>query len=129
MKCCLDYRSQNVSIFKKKTGLSYKNVLDLLTKSKNNCEVVLFSHGWDQIAYFQNPFFQGDFFHPGLLNLSQRLFDELKIKINLKNTVCHSLNSVFSNQLVAKPLFWKKWLYLADRFFDFCEKFDFQDLP
>ena len=39
--------------------------------------MILFSHAWDQIAYFQNPFFQGDFFHPGLLDLSQNLFDEL----------------------------------------------------
>jgi hypothetical protein len=59
--------------------------------------------------------------HPGLLNLSQQFFDNIGLNIDLNEMVTYSSTSVFSNYLVAKPEYWRRWLSLAELFFDFVE--------
>jgi hypothetical protein len=96
-------------------------LLDTLIRFGDNSEVALFSPDWGQIAYFLNPFEQGDLFHPGLMYLAQDFFDQSNVKTDLRSLVTHSSTSVFSNFIVAKPRFWQQWLVIADRFFDFVE--------
>jgi len=107
--------------FEAKTGLKSQVVLDALHRFSDNSEVALFSPGWDQLAYFSNPFEQGDLFHPGLMDLCQDFFDLIDMKVDLRSLVTHSSTSVFCNYMVAKPTFWSRWLSIADRFFDFVE--------
>ena len=109
--------------FKNKTGLNHQNVMNYILECEKKNDVIIFSHYcWDQIAYFQNPFFQGNFFHPGLLDLSQQFLDSLNINLKLNKMVTHSLSTVFGNFVVAKPNYWIKWLALADLFFDIVEQ-------
>jgi hypothetical protein len=107
--------------FEIKTRLTSQVVMDALKRFGDNSDVALFSPGWDQLAYFLNPFEQGDLYHPGMMEMSQDFFDRIGMKTDLRSLVTHSSTSVFCNYMVAKPKFWSRWLSIADRFFDFVE--------
>ena len=107
--------------FRAKTGLTATHVFDIVSKVGAQSDVVLFSPGWDQIAYFRNVFEQGDIFHPGLAEVSQRFLTHLGVDLDLGELVTHSLSSVFSNYVVARGAYWRRWLDLADALFDYAE--------
>jgi len=108
--------------FQSKTGLRGADLLGFLNQAPPEIDVVLFSHSWDQIAYFKNVFEQGEYCHPGLLDASERFFQSCKGIPNIRSLVGHSMNSVFSNYFVAKPSFWRRWLSIADRLWSVCEQ-------
>lgn len=107
--------------FRKKTRIEGKDLLQFLGRAPLGVDVVLFSHGWDQIAYFRNVFEQGEYFHKGLMQASQEFFTRLGISIELSSVIGHSMNSVFSNYFAAKPKFWMAWLKAAERLWEICE--------
>ena len=107
--------------FVEKIGLQPLTVLYWLEMHDACNDVALFSPGWDQLAYFLNPFEQGEMWHPGLTELSQRCFENIGLKIDLNSLVTYSKTSVFSNYIIARPNFWNRWLSIADRFYDLVE--------
>jgi hypothetical protein len=107
--------------FGAKTGYSSASVLDMIAAHDADCAVALFSTGWDQLAYFLNPFEQGEVWHPGLTALAQRFFDAAGYEVDLESLVTHGGTSVFSNFIIAKPAYWRQWLDMANRFFDMAE--------
>lgn len=104
-----------------RTGIRSGAVHEVLRAVDPNADVTLFSHGWDQIAYFLNPFEQGEFWHPGITELTQQFLDQQGIHLNLRAYVAHSGNWVFSNFLCAKQSFWEDWRVLANAFFNEAE--------
>jgi hypothetical protein len=108
--------------FGAKTGLDSKQVISFVNTYAIHSDVALFSTDWDQIAYFQNPFEQGEMWHPGLLDLSQAFLNAAGISINLKSLVTDSSITVFCNYVVARTNFWKQWLILANKFFEMAEE-------
>jgi hypothetical protein len=108
--------------FGAKTGLGSKQLTSFVNTYAIHADVALFSTDWDQIAYFQNPFEQGEMWHPGLLDLSQSFFNAAGISMNLKSLVTDSSNTVFCNYLVARTNFWKQWLDLANKLFEMAEE-------
>lgn len=107
--------------FLEKTGIKSDAVINIIKNHGANCDVVLFSYAWDQLSYFLNPFEQGELWHPGISSLTQSFFDNIGLPINLNKMVTYSSTSVFSNYLIAKPSFWRRWLLLATLFFDAVE--------
>lgn len=109
--------------FGQKTGLQSAQVHAALQSLQGSAaNVLLLGSDWDQNAYFLNPFEQGEFWHPGLLALSQQFFDSLGWRLPLAQLVCHSHNFTFSNSVVAQPAYWRAWLALAQPFFAACEQ-------
>jgi hypothetical protein len=104
-----------------KTGLRANEIVDFLKTVDTNMEVVTIPYSWEQIAYFLNPFEQGNLFHPGLAKYTQQFIDHLGWDFNISTFAGHSGNSVFCNFIIAKPRYWKKWLELATAFFDLIE--------
>jgi hypothetical protein len=88
-----------------------------------DAEVALFSHSWDQIAYFKNPWEQGDFFHPGLLEESQKFINHINLNLVIKDLVCDATNTVFSNFIIAKKPYWDKWITLASKLIEYAEQY------
>jgi hypothetical protein len=107
--------------FNKKTGIASKDIFAFLEIVKDQSDVALISYPWDQIAYFKNPFIQGDVWHPGIMDLSQKVFEHLGYKIDLTELVSHTVNFTFSNFIIAKPAYWREWLVMADRFYELVE--------
>lgn len=108
--------------FGKKTGLSALDVEKALAQCDAKTDVLIFPHSLDQIAYFQNVFEQGDFWHPGLMAVTRTFLDRAGIDFSLDDFVEHGRCAVFSNYLVARPAFWQRWLSLADRLFEMAEE-------
>lgn len=107
--------------FALKTGFNSSIVFDAIEKCCEYSDVCIISSSWDQLAYFLNPFEQGECWHPGLLKISQYFFDEIGLNMDLEKLVTHSKISVFSNYIIAKPRFWEEWLIIADKFFEIVE--------
>ncbi len=107
--------------FIEKTGINSDIVIKIIQKNSMYADVALFSPGWDQLSYFLNPFEQGDVWHPGLLDASQKIFDEYGLDISLSKLVCDTTSSVFSNFIIAKKKFWEEWKKLSQFFYDYCE--------
>jgi hypothetical protein len=107
--------------FFEKTGFDSDFVFQVLENYGNTGNVALFSPGWDQIAYFLNPFEQGEFWHPGLLFSAQEFVDDCHLDIKLNELVADSRISIFSNYVIAKKEFWIKWLELGEKFLKYSE--------
>lgn len=107
--------------FGMKSGLASNQLKHLITQANPRCEVVLINQGFDQIAYFINPFEQGEHWHPGISALSQNILDKLGYPVRIESLVTHSYNFTFSNFIVAKLRYWRAWLEMADRLFNYIE--------
>jgi hypothetical protein len=107
--------------FKEKTGLSAHDVVEKITVEGENADVLLCTVAWDQVAYFLNPWEQGEVVHPGIRALSQRFFDHAGYQVDLKTLVSDSYSTVFSNFVVARAAYWQRWQVLAEQFLAFVE--------
>jgi hypothetical protein len=107
--------------FHEKTGFHSDFVLKVIENYGALGDVALFSPGWDQIAYFLNPFEQGEVWHPGLMVASQDFINNCQLEVNLNTLVSDASSSVFSNYIVAKKEFWIHWRKLAEQFFKYVE--------
>ena len=107
--------------FTQKTGLDVQAVVRKISSEGENADVLLCTVAWDQIAYFLNPWEQGEVVHPGIRDLSQQFFNHAGCAVDLKNLVTDSHTAVFSNFVVAKKNYWLQWQALAEKFFAFVE--------
>jgi hypothetical protein len=107
-----------------KTGLSSNQLNRLIHQINPRCDVILVNYSFDQIAYFLNPFESGEYWYPGITELSQKIFDQLNYNVNINNLVTHSYNFTFCNYIIAKPRYWRSWLEMANRLFDYIEHSD-----
>lgn len=107
--------------FTEKTGVNGHQVIELLNMVGDTEDVVLISPFWDHGAYFLNAFEEGEATVAGLLDASQRFVDSIGFAIDLKTRVVTSRNTVFSNYFIAKPVFWRRWLELAQQLWKCCE--------
>jgi len=107
--------------FYEKTGFNSDFVFNVIENYGILGNVALFSPGWDQLAYFLNPFEQGEVWHPGLMAASQDFVNKYQLEVNLNTLVSDSSSSVFSNYIIAKKEFWIQWKKIAEQFFDYVE--------
>jgi len=113
--------------FSSKTVFTADYVFELLNHFHSQADVALFSHSWDQLAYYLNPFEHGEAWHPGLMDATQKFVNFCNLGIDLKTLVTYNMNSVFSNYIIAKPVFWRQWLAIANKFFEYADS-DFSGL-
>lgn len=100
-----------------KTGLGSADVQAFIHQDSGQHDAYFFSPFWDLSSFFINIFEQGDFFHPGLTQASQKFVDSIGLSTPVKFQVTHSQNTVFCNYIVANKTFWLKWLALGERLF------------
>jgi hypothetical protein len=101
--------------FQLKTGLNASDVKRFYNCHKDDNEVMLFSSGWEQITYFRNVFEQAEFWHPGIKAIAKQFFQKINYPVDLDGLVTCQQTSVFSNYFIAKGIFWRDWLALADQ--------------
>lgn len=107
--------------FEGKTGFRSDDVRLVIEQMSEGCQAALFSSTWDFIAYFRNVFEQGELWHEHITAISQEFFRQIDYDVNLQHLINHSQNSVTSNYIVAKPAYWKRWLYFADKLLELSE--------
>jgi hypothetical protein len=102
-----------------KTGMDGNEVLENLRYV--NDEIISFSPYFDQSAFYDNPFIQGERYHPGLIKITQNVLSLLNINLQLDSLICDQTTTIFSNYFVARYSFWKKWFDYAEKIFEVCE--------
>ena len=107
--------------FSAKTGIPFHYIFEMVRAYGEQADVLLFPQSWDELAYFRNIFEHGDVKFPGLLKLAQGFLEDHGIVLDLKELVTHAGNSILGNNVIAKLGYWREWLELADRFFDYVE--------
>lgn len=110
--------------FSEKTGITASEVIEIVTSSPVSVDVILLTSKAGDLALHRNIFLQGEAHHPGLVRVSERFFKFLGTPLDLNNLVTSLDNSVASNYIIAKPTFWRKWLNLADAFYEYSEMSD-----
>ena len=106
--------------FGSKTNLSADRVKNFIRKNAG-IDVALFCPLFDQSAFFQNVFWQGEVHCPGLLDICQEFANDVGIDVDIKNLVTDSTNTIFSNYFVAKSVFWAKWFDIAEQLYNQAE--------
>ena len=102
--------------FTEKTGYTSEAVITKI-RENNSSEVFLFSHAWHDLAYFVNPWEQGELMHKGIVAETQAFLDHENIDIKILNFITSRRTSVFSNYVVATKKYWDAWKDLAIKFF------------
>lgn len=101
-------------------------LLQFVASVADNVDVAAFSPYFDFQTVFRNVFEQGEYVHPGLMDLSSRVLKEAFPGVDLREVVNTSLDGIFCNYFAAKPRFWRAWLALCERVFAMAE---FHDHP
>lgn len=107
--------------FREKTGLSFDDLEKFVAAQSPDTEVILISPQGDMGALFPNVFLQGDFFDHGFLQSVQEFIKTFDPDSDLDRLWMDSSNVVFSNYIVAKPRFWKRWAEITGHLYDICE--------
>ena len=107
--------------FSLKTGYAPADVLNTVQSVAQCVEIILLTSKAEDLARYPNPFVQGEFYHPGLLDVCERFLKLIGEDIDLKTVITSLDNSVNSNYIIAKPRFWRKWSIVADQLFNFAE--------
>lgn len=105
--------------FREKTGLDSDYVMGCVSKSEK--EVCSFSPYFDQMSLYRSSFEQGERYHPGIVEATNRFLAEVGFGMDVRRFAHASNRCVFSNYFVAKGSFWTRWLWLAGKLHDLCE--------
>ncbi len=104
--------------FYNKTVVRSAQLFDFVNSNVNQYDAFYITSGWDQIAYHQNVFYQGEYFHPGFMNVATEFFKSIGgDPCQVIDSYSVFNNSVFSNYVVANGKYWRAWLGLAEKFY------------
>lgn len=108
--------------FELKTQLNAAQLMQFIqAQHRPDVDAFIVSPFWDQAAFFQNIFEQGDFWHPDLMAVSKAFLQRIGHAVDLDALVTHGHNTVFCNYIVAKPRFWYRWMALIEQLFEIAE--------
>jgi hypothetical protein len=107
--------------FQEKMGVDSQYINKVIEQHGHAADALLISPAWDQICYFQNPWEQGEVWHPGITEESQKFFDFIGYSIDLQNTVTNLNTTIFSNYIIAKKIYWLEWKRIANLFWAYVE--------
>jgi len=99
--------------FGEKTKIDYSTIERIVNNTTDDTDVCLFSSNWEGAAAYPNVWVQGEFYHPGLLDISQDLAKAAGYDVDLEHIYMGLDQAVFSNFFVAKPSFWEEWLRIT----------------
>ena len=114
--------------FTSRTGLDFEKIRHFVHRHGRENDVLIFSPFWDLNSFFINSFVQGDFFHPGLMQIMQNFSDLAGLNLNLGQMVMHTENTAYCNYFIAKKKFWLHWLELGEKLYQYAES-DSAGLP
>lgn len=110
--------------FEEKMLCSTANVIDFVSTVADDIDVAAFSPYIDLRALFLNIFEQGEFSHPGHMDLCCKVFKEIMPGVNIRTLVNTTNNAIFCNFFAAKPRFWRRWLAVCEQVFAMAESSD-----
>ncbi|STZ76011.1 hypothetical protein [Bergeriella denitrificans] len=107
--------------FTSKTGLNAEKIKELIAKDINDYDVFMPTVHYYHIAFFLNPFEQGEYAHKGIIDLTKKVIDRLSWNFDIDNLVSSTDSFTFCNYIFAKKSYWIKWKKMADAFYNLVE--------
>jgi GT2 family glycosyltransferase len=107
--------------FHLKTGLEANDIRKFIANSDETVDAYFVCPQPEVGAVFLNPVWGSEFTDPGALETVQKVLDIAQIGVDIGSTVIDSTQLVYSNYVVAKPVFWRKWLKLVNRIYELAE--------
>lgn len=101
--------------FELKSFVNSRDFLNLYLE-KPNCDVYFLNPFPELVGKYKNVWLQGDRWHPGLLSLSQNIFDHLGISVDLREIENNEKTTLYCNYWYGSKYFWGE-------FMDFCGPF------
>lgn len=102
--------------FGQQTGLTYSDVTQYINTHSQADALAVCPFVYDTHV-FLNLFEQGEYVFPGLMDLAQDFLREIGLEFNLVSWVAEARTSVRVQYVIARPVFWRTWLGLADQVF------------
>jgi hypothetical protein len=103
--------------FFKKTGLASDAVSAFIEQNPGRDVYTFFPFIQDS-ACFANVFEQGELAFPGMTAATQAYLASIELAVPLDDLVTDFSDTVYSNYVVAKPIFWRTWFGLTEKIFD-----------
>ncbi len=107
--------------FGEKTGLTSKQVSELVKSAPENLHVLNLSPFSDHASLFWNVFEQAEAHHHGFMSASDQFAGAIGLNVMPSAIVNTSRDTIFCNYFLAKPAFWSQWLQIANTVFDIIE--------
>lgn len=99
--------------FAEKTYIKPNDIVHEIEQADDDVSVLLFSSHWKQVALWPNIWLQGETYHPGLLEMTNKVIELADYKTDVTKVYSTLKDGVFSNYLVAKVEFWLEWRRLV----------------
>lgn len=106
--------------FEAKTGIRPGDIPRYLTRAPD-CDALLLSSDQVSLTRWRNVWIQGETAHPGLIDAAETFLATLGPRPDLLRDISHLRTSVFSNYIVARPAFWRRWQAIAEAYLSFVE--------
>jgi len=107
--------------FKIKTNINGDDIISFHESISSNIELINFSPYFDQASFYQNIFEQASSVHKNTANKISRIIYEIYPELQISDMVMTSENVIFCNFFTAKKCFWKKWLTVCEKIFEWAE--------
>ena len=73
--------------FHEKTQITFNDICNEIQQADEDVSVILFSSHWEQVALWPNIWLQGEVYHPGLRELTEKLVQLAGYKIDITKTL------------------------------------------
>ena len=111
-----------------KTGLEADHLRAVIAQASPDTEAFTVCPQEEVGAFFLNPVYGSQVTDPGALTTAQQVFDLAGMELDIASQVMDSSDIVYSNYVIAKPAYWRKWLALVDLIYQCAEDSNDTDL-
>jgi uncharacterized membrane protein len=104
-----------------KTGLEANDLRQFIANDQDDTDAFFVCPQAEVGAVFLNPVMGSEFTDPGALSTVQRTLDKAGLGLDIASQVIDSTTLVYSNYVIAKPAYWRRWLSLVEFIYDIAD--------
>lgn len=109
--------------FQQKTGVTGEEFLGFV-RSNPGADVYFINPFHSYSLCFKNVWTQGEYFHPGLIEIADEAFHAIDWDFSLQDMVNDESDTAFCNYWVAKPDFWREYVPIIKQLLDLATYLD-----
>lgn len=104
-----------------KTGQTANDLREFIANHEQDVEAFFVCPQAEVGAFFLNPVYGMDFADAGALDTTQKLLDKAGMDLNVSTLLIDSSELSYSNYVIAKPSYWRRWLELVEYAYRFAD--------
>jgi GT2 family glycosyltransferase len=107
--------------FRFKTGLDADALRKNIAASDADTDAFFVCPQAEVGAVFLNPVYGSEFTDPGAMSTVQNVLDKAGFNMDVASQVIDSTSLVYSNYVIARPFYWRRWLSLVQWVYDLAD--------